>query len=296
MITMTRVLFWSVDPNSIDRANRLSLQNVSSYETPINTDASTGKNKFASLQAEIETLMRDKRQQERDLQTFKRQQIQYQQQIAESDALLRDLRSREADSAEAMTAKDSQIALLRVRLAESDDLLKNKTAQCDQLQGQCARILQDHNDSSGIQSQAFDSMQQRLTQLEHDLQHRTTENDRLLDEHRQSEKRFNDERQQLIEQIRTAEKRLTDERLQMHEQQQQVKHAKNLNHQLDQDMNEYKAKAQRILQTKDKLIQKLKEIAHNRSASSSDIQGKCVMMLLVLYDHIFVRSRTDQSW
>ena len=224
---------------------------------------------IASLQAEIQTLLRDKRHCEQDLQTYKRQQIQYQHQIAESDALLRDLRSRESDTGEALTAKDSQIALLRVRLAESDELVKTKTAQCEQLQNQCTRILQDHTDSSGIQSQAFDALQQRLSQLEQELQQRTHDYERLLEEKHRFEKRSNDEKQQLIEQVKSSEKRLNDERLQMHEQQQQTKQAKNLIHQLELDMNEYKAKAQRILQTKDKLIGKLKEIAQNRAHSDS---------------------------
>ena len=219
--------------------------------------------------------MRDKRRYENDLQTYKRQQIQYQQQIAESDALLRDLRSRESDSNEVLTTKDSQIALLRVRLAESDELLKTKSSQCEHLQGQCARILQDHTDSSGIQSHAFDSLQSRITQLEQELQQRAHENERLNEEKHLFEKRSNDERQQLIDQLKSAEKRLHDERLQMHDQQQQTKHAKNLIHQLEQDNNEYKAKAQRILQTKDKLIAKLKEIAQHRSnlPSTGDHQG-----------------------
>lgn len=213
--------------------------------------------------------MRDKRQHENDLQTYKRQQVQYQHQIAESDALLRDLRSRESDSVEALAAKDSQIALLRVRLAESDDAVKAKSAQCEQLQSQCARILQDHTDSSGIQSQAFDALQLRIAQLEQELQQRTQENGRLLDEKHQFEKRSADERQQLLDQLKSAEKRVSDERLQILEQQQQAKHAKNITHQLEQEMNEYKAKAQRILQTKDKLINKLKEIIQHRNSASS---------------------------
>jgi len=224
---------------------------------------------ISSLQAEIQTLLRDKRHCEQDLQTYKRQQIQYQHQIAESDALLRDLRSRESDTIETLAAKDSQIALLRVRLAESDDLMKNKTIQCEQLQNQCTRILQDHTDSSGIQSQAFDALQQRLHQLEHEVQQRTHDYERLLEEKHRFEKRSNDEKQQLIEQVKSAEKRLHDERSQMHEQQQQTKQAKNLVHQLEKDMNEYKSKAQRILQTKDKLIGKLKEIAQSRTNSDS---------------------------
>lgn len=199
----------------------------------------------------------------------KRQQIQYQHQIAESDALLRDLRSREADSVEALSAKDTQIALFRVRLAESDEIIKSKTAHCEQLQGQCSRILQDHTDSSGLQSQAVDSLQTRITQLEQQLQQRAYENERLLEEKHSFEKRSNDERQQLIDQLKSVEKRLHDERLQIHEHQQQTKNAKNLIHQLEQDHNQYKAKAQRILQTKDKLITKLKEIAQQRRTLSS---------------------------
>ncbi|CAF5178936.1 unnamed protein product, partial [Rotaria magnacalcarata] len=115
-------------------------------------------------------------------------------------------------SAEALSAKDSQIALLRVRLAESDDLVKVKNSQCEQLQNQCAQILQDHTDSSGVQSQAFDSVQLHVAQLEHELQQRTNENERLVDEKNSFEKRSNDERQQLLEQLKLAEKRLHDER------------------------------------------------------------------------------------
>ncbi|CAF2397973.1 unnamed protein product [Rotaria sp. Silwood2] len=259
---------------SHDDDEGLVLDVSSKHETTVNNNKSEAASNqssnlkdevVASLQTEIETLMRDKRQYENELQTYKRQLIQYQHQIAESDALLRDLRARESDSMEVVSAKDSQIALLRVRLAESDELVKTKTFQCEQLQNQCARILQDHTDSSGIQSQAFDSLQLRITQLEQELQQRLNENERLIEEKNSFEKRSNDERQQLIEQLKLTEKRLHDERSQIHEQQQQTKHAKNLTHQLEQDMNEYKAKAQRILQTKDKLITKLKEIVQHRN-------------------------------
>jgi hypothetical protein len=63
------------------------------------------------------------------------------------------------------------------------------------------------------------------------------------------------------------EKQLNDEHLHLYEQQQQTKYAKNLIQQLEQDMNEYKTKAQRILQTKDKLIMKLKDIIQHRSST-----------------------------
>ncbi|CAF0822156.1 unnamed protein product [Adineta ricciae] len=279
--TTPAVSFHNDDDDDEDLAlNVPSVKHASSDDhNPVNSEANSHPSSnlkdevIASLQSEIQTLMRDKRKYEHDLEIYKRQQVQHQHQIAESDALLRDLRSRETDSHEALAAKDSQIALLRVRLNESDEKVKTKTLQCEQLQNQCARILQDHTDASGIQSQAFDSLQSRITHVEQELQQRTNENERLIEEKQLFEKRSSDERQQLLEQIKSLEKRLNDERLQILEQQQQTKHAKNLTHQIEQDMNEYKAKAQRILQTKDKLINKLKEIIqHNNSVPISGEQ------------------------
>ncbi|CAF2695005.1 unnamed protein product [Rotaria sp. Silwood2] len=221
------------------------------------TDESIIKNSdkqlITILQAEIQTLTYDKQQYENELHTYKRQLIQYQNQIAESDALLRDLRSRESDSNEVLSAKDSQIALLRVRLAESDELLRRKTSQYDELHNEYTCILQD---SSHIQSASFDSLQLRKIQLEQELERNLNENERL-----------NNENEQLIEQLKLTEKRLNDEHLQFYEQQQQTKHAKNLINQLEYEMNEYKSKAQRILQTKDKLIIKLKDIIQHRSST-----------------------------
>jgi chromosome segregation ATPase len=199
-------------------------------------------------------LRREKYQYENEVQTYKRQQIQYQQQIAESDALLHDLRSRESDSIEVVSTKDSQIAVLRVRLAESDELLQTKTSQYEQLQNDYSHMLQ--NSSNNIQSQSFDFFQTRITQLEQELERNFNENERS-----------NNENQQLIDQIKFNEKRFNDEHLQLYEQQQQTKYAKNLINQLEQDMNDYKTKAQRILQTKDKLIIKLKDIIQQRSST-----------------------------
>ncbi|UJR21628.1 hypothetical protein I4U23_024706 [Adineta vaga] len=87
-----------------------------------------------SLQTQIQKLTHEQQQHVNELEVYKRQQIQYQQQIAESDALLRDLRSRESDSMEILLAKDSQINLLRNRLIELDSLLQTKTNQYEQLQ------------------------------------------------------------------------------------------------------------------------------------------------------------------
>ena len=182
--------------------------------------------------------MQEKQRYEGELELYKRQQIQYQHQIAESDALLRDLRTREADSVEILLAKDSQISLLRNRLVEVDGLLQMKANQSEHVQN-----------PSTTPSKSLDSYKSRLTELEHELERSSNEN------------------QQLTEQLKSTERRLTDEHLQLYEQQQQTKQAKALVHQLEQEMSDYKTKAQRILQTKDKLIGKLKDIAQHRSST-----------------------------
>ncbi|CAF1624456.1 unnamed protein product, partial [Didymodactylos carnosus] len=102
-----------------------------------------------SLNDEILSLTSHNQSYEVELQNSKRLHLQYQQQISECDALLRDLRSKESDYLETIIAKDSQIALLRIRLQESDDLCKQKQQLIEQLQVECQRILKDHTDSSG---------------------------------------------------------------------------------------------------------------------------------------------------
>ncbi|CAF3737659.1 unnamed protein product [Rotaria socialis] len=227
--------------------------NIPSVDESITNNSD--KQLIATLQAQIQTLTRDKIHYESELHSYKRQQIQYQHQIAESDALLRDLRSRESDSIEVLSAKDSQIALLRGRLAESDDSLKRHISQYEELQNEYSRTLED---SSNIQSSSLslEFLQTRKTQLEQELERFLNENERL-----------NNENEQLMEQLKLTEKRLNDEHLQLYEQQQQTKHAKILINQLEYEMDEYKSKAQRILQMKDKLIAKLKDFIQQRSST-----------------------------
>ncbi|CAF1143878.1 unnamed protein product [Rotaria sordida] len=225
---------------------------ISTNEYHINN---SNKQLIDTLQNEIQTLKHDKNQYENELHTYKRQLIQYQHQIAESDALLRDLHSRESDSNEILSTKDSQVALLRIRLTESDELLQKKILQYDELHNEYTHLIQD---SSHIQSASFDALQLRKIQLEQELERNLNENERL-----------NNENEQLIEQLKLIEKRLNDEHLQFYEQQQQTKHAKNLINQLEYEMNEYKSKAQRILQTKDKLIIKLKDIIQHQNSTSN---------------------------
>lgn len=235
---------------SIERERSPPIQILPSREV------SSEQELIASLQIQLDRLNSEKNQLENDLQLSKRQQMQYQHQIAESDALLRDLRTRDSDSQQILSAKDAQISLLRLRLNEIDQSFQNKTTQYDQLHNEYSRLSA--NLSSSIPSSDF--LQSRLRQLEQELERMLHENERLTNEN-----------EQIIDQFKQSEKHLHDEHFQLYEQQQQTKQAKNTIQQLEQEITDYKLKAQRILQTKDKLIQKLKDIIQHRSSTPTTL-------------------------
>lgn len=167
-----------------------------------------------------------------EIQTYKRQQIHYQQQISESDALLRDLRLRENDFQQNLSSKDSQLAQIRTRLVETNQQLEMKTAQYEQLQVEYTNL--------------FENSSTRSCQTQHNYERILAENERLINENQEfklKEKQFH------------------------HDQQQQSTYTKNLLAQFEQEMNDYKIKAQRILQDKDKLIFKLKDLIQQRSST-----------------------------
>ena len=55
------------------------------------------------------------------------------QQLSRSDQIVREIQSREADLQETLTAKDSQIGVLRVRLDEADRTVKRLDRQVAEL-------------------------------------------------------------------------------------------------------------------------------------------------------------------
>ena len=192
---------------------------------------------IGSLRRENRQLIEQQQKTDRDLQTFKRQIIQYQHQINESDALLHDLRSREADANDILAAKDSELRFLRIRLTELEELLAAVNLQSE---NQSARINFEKNNAE------IEVLQNRLSEIEQKNQAHSIENERLIDEKQRLESSSQQEKQQ-------------------------IKHWKSLFQQMQVELNEYKSKAQRILQNKDQLINKLKEIAQHRSSTPTSM-------------------------
>lgn len=178
---------------------------------------------------------------------------------SQTDRMLRELRSHVDDLTEALSAKDGQLAVLKIRLDEADQLLKSRSAALDEAQKEKSRIMQDHTEGSTMQSQALEMIQERLREADTALK-------REQDSYRQMQSEFagrlskvEAERQTLAETVATTERRAGEEKLRVDDLQQQMKSAKAAAEAAKQELQDYKHKASRILQSKEKLISSLKE-------------------------------------
>ncbi|KAK5917307.1 hypothetical protein CgunFtcFv8_012209 [Champsocephalus gunnari] len=178
---------------------------------------------------------------------------------SQSDRMLRDLRSKVDDLTESLSAKDAQLAVLKVRLDEADQMLKSRSAALEEALKERSRIALDHSEGSSVHSQALETIQERLRDAELSAR-------REQDSYRQMQGEFagrlskvESERQTLAETVTAAERRAAEERLRVEDMQTQLKSNKSAAEGAKTELQDYKHKAARILQSKEKLISSLKE-------------------------------------
>jgi peptidoglycan hydrolase CwlO-like protein len=128
------------------------------------------KSEIQSLNSEIKSLSNRTRVTDDEFQRTKRKIDHFQGQISESDKIIRELRSREEDMSESIKSKESQIAVLRVKFDEVDKELRSKKGELDILKVESDRLLKEHSNSSDIQSQAFETLKEKINEHEISLQ------------------------------------------------------------------------------------------------------------------------------
>ncbi|XP_054469458.1 golgin subfamily A member 5 [Anoplopoma fimbria] len=178
---------------------------------------------------------------------------------SQTDRMVRELRSKVDDLTEALSAKDGQLAVLKIRLDEADQMLKSRCAALEEAQVERSRIMLDQTEGNSMQSQALETIQDRLREAELALR-------REQDSYRQMQSEFagrlskvEAERQILAETVTAAERRAAEEKLRVDDVQLQFKSVKAAAESAKQELQDYKHKASRILQSKEKLISSLKE-------------------------------------
>ncbi|XP_005149571.2 golgin subfamily A member 5 isoform X2 [Melopsittacus undulatus] len=217
------------------------------------------RNEVQSLNKEMASLIQRSKETQEELNKSRERVEKWNVDQSKSDRMVRELQAQVDDLTEAVGAKDSQLAVLKVRLQEADQLLSARTEALEALQSEKSRIIQDHSEGSSLQNQALQTLQERLRDADSALKREQESYKQMQNEFAARLSKMEVERQNLAEGITVAERKYLDEKRRADELQQQVKVTKNHLESAKQEMTDYKQKATRILQSKEKLINSLKE-------------------------------------
>ncbi|XP_074852700.1 golgin subfamily A member 5 [Carettochelys insculpta] len=217
------------------------------------------RNEVQSLNQEMASLIQRSKETQEELKNARARVEKWNVDHSKSDRVVRELQARVDDLTEAVSAKDSQLAVLKVRLQEADQLLNTRTEALEALQNEKSRIIQDHSEGSSLQNQALQTLQDRLREADAALKREQESYKQMQNEFAARLSKMEVERQSLAEAVTASERKYVDEKRRVEELQQQVKVTKNNLESVKQELVDYKQKATRILQSKEKLINSLKE-------------------------------------
>ncbi|KAF5892730.1 golgin subfamily A member 5, partial [Clarias magur] len=217
------------------------------------------RNEVSSLNQEMASLVQRAKDTQEELNQSRSRAEKWNTEQSRSDRTVRELRAQVDDLTQALTAKDAQLAVLRVRLEEADQLVKARGSALEEAQSEKSRILQDHSEGNSLHSQAVQTLQERLREADATLNREQDSYRQMQSEFAVRLARMEAERQTLAESLTGAERKATEERQRADELQQQAKTARAAADYAKQELNDYKNKASRILQSKEKLISSLKE-------------------------------------
>ncbi|XP_072479666.1 golgin subfamily A member 5 isoform X2 [Notamacropus eugenii] len=217
------------------------------------------RNEVQSLNQEMASLIQRSKETQEELNKARARVEKWNVDHSKNDKVVRELRAQVDDLTEAIGAKDSQLAVLKVRLQEADHLLNTRTEALEALQSEKSRLLQDHSEGNSMQNKAFQTLQERLHDAESALKREQDSYKQMQSEFAARLSKVEMEHQNLAEAVTIAERKHMDEKRRADELQQQVKVSKTNVESLKQELSDYKQKASRILQSKEKLISSLKE-------------------------------------
>ncbi|XP_020855955.1 golgin subfamily A member 5 [Phascolarctos cinereus] len=217
------------------------------------------RNEVQSLNQEMASLIQRSKETQEELNKARARVEKWNVDHSKNDRVVRELRAQVDDLTEAIGAKDSQLAVLKVRLQEADHLLNTRTEALEALQSEKSRLLQDHSEGNSMQNKALQTLQERLHDAESALKREQDSYKQMQSEFAAHLSKVEMEHQDLAEAVTAAERKYLDEKRRADELQQQARLSKASVESLKQELTDYKQKASRILQSKEKLISSLKE-------------------------------------
>ncbi|XP_077395438.1 golgin subfamily A member 5 isoform X2 [Festucalex cinctus] len=217
------------------------------------------RSEVASLNQEMASVIQRSKDMQEELSTARLRADKRDVEQSQSDRALRGMRAQVDDLNETLAAKDGQLAVLKVRLDEADQLLRSRSVALEEAQKEKSRILEDHTEGSSMHSQALESIHDRLREAEQAVKREEDNFRQMQSEYASRQSRLECERESLAEALTAAEKRAAMEKLRVDGLEQQLRSAKSAAEAAKHELQDYKHKASRILQSKEKLISSLKE-------------------------------------
>lgn len=253
------------------------------------------KDQVKSLTREITQLTKRNVDLETDCKRLQKRLDNWQSQIVSSDNALRELQSRESDLKTTVDVKDSQLAVLRVRLEECDDKLKEKANIIKRLEEENETLLKEREDNLSNFDENLISLRHRIKELEESLLNEKEIRLQAQQETMNTIGNYQESQRQLSEEIANLQRQCALERNMAKELEKQF-HALQTNHEaLENEFSEYRIKAQRTLQSKDDLIKALQNdgtFKENEDTNQVNIllQSECDSLLLEVQD---LRNKND---
>lgn len=236
------------------------------------------RKEVASLNEEMVSVVQRAKEAEKRVKDTERQLQRSQAQLSASEDIARQLRMKEDDFTEALNAKDSQLAVLRIRMQESDQELQSKRKQIEEYQLERERLLQDHSESTGVHSHALDTLKAKLEEAERKLKASQETHEKMQQESMERQSKLQEEQGAMAESLRNMQKKLSEEKNKSNENIAALKTAKANLETTKQELKDYKDKAARILQAKDKVIASLRDGSKGEvtsGISSSEYEEVC---------------------
>lgn len=236
------------------------------------------RKEVASLNEEMVSVVQRAKEAERKVKEAEKQLQRSQDQLSTSEEIARQLRMKEEDFTEALNAKDSQLAVLRVRMQESDQELRSKQQQIEEYQLERERLLQDHSASTGVHSHALDTLKAKLEEAENKLKSEQESQKKLEQEAMERQAKLQEEQAAMAESLKNMQKKINEEKNKSSDNAAALKTSKANMETAKQELKDYKDKAARILQAKDKVIASLRDGSSGEvtsGISSSEYEEVC---------------------
>lgn len=174
-------------------------------------------------------------------------------------AEVRELKAREVDYSAALEAKDSQLAILRVRLQEADLELQSARVTLTKDTKDNERLKEELSIMSEINNDIINKLKLKLSETELALQDEKHVCGKATVEARLNFSKLEEEKQHHAENLASNQKNLSELKSQVKDLSQQLRQSKSALETVKQDLAYYRQKAQRLLQSKEKLISTLKD-------------------------------------